>query len=204
MRSPLGKRYRKAASCGLAAAMTVVLLLTAGCSRTVDHNGHSPSTQHSSGSETAAGYPTLGVDGARARAKAVSSSVYEMIDMRTAEVTEPGPGIAACDEDPDHLYKTAHPWSVYGATEGELTAGFQRLREELPKRGWKIVEYGHEKSEAGSLFLTADSQKERFSVHAVLMVSTPADPHEKDPLLSLNVVSGCWRAPEGTDLGTQY
>ncbi|MEW2291951.1 hypothetical protein ABZ719_04455 [Streptomyces sp. NPDC006743] len=170
----------------------------------MDHNGSSSPTPQSSGPATGAGHPTLDVDQARARAKAVSSSIYEMIGMRSAKVTEPGPNIAACDEDPDHLYKTAHPWSVYGVSEDELKAGFQRLREELPKHGWKIVQDGPEKSEARSPALTADSGKDRFSVHAVLMVSTPTNPHEKDPLLSVNIVSGCWRAPEGTDLNTQY
>ncbi|MEU9402720.1 hypothetical protein [Streptomyces sp. SID4985] len=41
-------------------------------------------------------------------------------------------------------------------------------------------------------------------MNAVLMVSTPSNPHEKEPLIMVNVVSGCWRAPKGTDLNTQY
>ena len=41
-------------------------------------------------------------------------------------------------------------------------------------------------------------------MNAVLLVSTPTNPHEKDPLLAVTVVSGCWRAPTGTDLNTQY
>ncbi|WP_225824776.1 hypothetical protein [Streptomyces naphthomycinicus] len=166
----------------------------------MDHKGHSPS----SGSQTASGSPTLDVDKARDKAKAASSAIYEMIGMPAAKVTEPGPAIATCDEDPEHLYKTAHPWSVYGVSEDALKAGFQRLREELPKKGWEIVEYGPDNSKAKSLALTANSGKDRFSVHAVLMVSTPTHPHEKDPLLSVNVVSGCWRAPKGTDLNTRY
>jgi len=36
------------------------------------------------------------------------------------------------------------------------------------------------------------------------MVSAPPHPHEEDPRLSVDVVSGCWRAPKGTDLNTQY
>ena len=170
----------------------------------MDDNGPSPSTQQSSSSEAASRLPTLDVDKARDKAKAASSAIYEMIDMRTAKVTEPGPSVSTCDEDPEHLYKTMHPWSVYGVSEDELKAGFQRLREELPKKGWKIVDYGPNKSQAKSLSLTADSEKDRFSVNAVLIVSTPTNPHEKKPLIMVNVVSGCWRAPEGTDLNTQY
>ena len=170
----------------------------------MEDNEHSPSPQQSSSSEAASRLPTLDVDKARDKAKAASSAIYEMIAMRTAKVTEPGPSVSTCDEDPEHLYKTIHPWSVYGVSEDELKAGFRRLREELPKKGWKIVDYGPNKSKAKSLSLTADSEKDRFSVNAVLMVSTPTNPHEKKPLIMVNVVSGCWRAPTGTDLNTQY
>jgi hypothetical protein len=203
MHSQVRQRYRGAVT-GLATATAVISLLAAGCSKTVDDNGHSPSTQQSSSSEASPGLPTLDVDKARDKAKAASSAIYEMIDMPTAKVTEPGPSVSTCDEDPEHLYKTIHPWSVYGVSEDELKAGFQRLREELPKKGWKIVDYGPNKSQAKSLSLTADSEKDRFSVNAVLIVSTPTNPHEKKPLIMVNVVSGCWRAPAGTDLNTQY
>ncbi|MHB9860122.1 hypothetical protein [Streptomyces sp. YIM S03343] len=144
------------------------------------------------------------MDTARDKAKAASSAIYEMIDMRTAKATEPGPSVSTCDEDPEHLYKTFHPWSVYGVSEDELRAGFQRLREELPKKGWKIVDYGPNKSRAKSLSLTADSKTEPFSVNAELWVSSPTAGHEKEPKILINIVSGCWRAPEGTDLNTQY
>ncbi|MEU3409977.1 MULTISPECIES: hypothetical protein [unclassified Streptomyces] len=144
------------------------------------------------------------MDKARDKAKTVSSQVYDMIGIGEGKATERGPAVSLCDEDPEHLYKTRHPWSVYDVSEDELKAGFQRLREELPRKGWKIVDYGPDNSEAKSLSLTADSEKDRFSVHAVLIVSTPSNPEEKEPLLSVTVVSGCWRAPEGTDLGTQY
>lgn len=170
----------------------------------MDDNGHSPSTQQSSASETTSGYPTLDVDKARDKAKAASSAIYEMIGIPKGKATERGPAISTCDEDPEHLYKTRHPWSVYGVSEDDLKAGFQRLREELPKKGWKIVDYGPNNSKAKSLSLTADSEKDRFSVNAVLIVSTPTNPHEQDPLLAVTVVSGCWRAPKGTDLNTQY
>jgi hypothetical protein len=93
---------------------------------------------------------------------------------------------------------------VYGVSEDDLKAGFLRLRAELPKKGWKIVEYGPNKSQAKSLSLTADWEHDRFSVNAVLIVSTATNPHEKQPLIMVNVVSGCWQAPKGTDLNTQY
>jgi hypothetical protein len=182
-------------SVALAFAALTLSLLTAGCSQTMDNNGQSGSRPDP---------PTLDVDQARDKTKAASSEIYEMITIRNGKATTPGPGISTCDEDPDHLYKTRHFWSIYNTSEDELKAGFQRLRQQLPKNGWKIVEYGPDKSPARSLSLTADSTKDRFSVHAVLMVSTPTNPHEKNPLLAVTVVSGCWRAPKGTDLNTVY
>ncbi|MES9519158.1 hypothetical protein [Streptomyces capoamus] len=202
MSSAVRKWHRRALA-GLVATLTLSLV-TAGCSTTVDDNGHSPSAHGSFGGETGSAHPTLDVDRARDKAKAVSSAIYDMIGVDRGKTTERGPSVSPCDEDPEHLYKTRHPWSVYDVPEGDLKAGFQRLREELPKRGWKIVDYGPENSAAKSLSVTADSEKDRFSVHAVLMVSTASNPHEREPLLSVTVVSGCWRAPQGTDLGTQY
>lgn len=202
MISPAKKRYRSAFT-GFIAVLTISFI-TAGCSKTVDDNGHSPSAHGSFSEKADSTYPTLDVDKARDKAKAASSEIYDMIGIHKGKATERGPAVSLCDEDSEHLYKTRHPWSVYGVSEDELKAGFQRLREELPKKGWKIVDYGPANSEAKSPSLTADSEKDRFSVNAVLMVSTPSNPHEKEPLLSVTVVSGCWRAPEGTDLGTQY
>ncbi|MGN5379069.1 hypothetical protein ACQ4WX_22120 [Streptomyces lasalocidi] len=197
------KRYRTAAFVSLAATVAFCLLMS-GCSKTASDSGHSRALPQSPNSDPVSRYPSLDVDRARDKARAASKAIYEMIDMPQAKATEPGPGISTCDEDPGHLYKTFHPWSVYDVSEGELKAGFQRLRKELPKKGWKIVDYGPNKSQAKTLSLTADSETDRFSVNAELMVSTPSNPHEKKPLILVNVVSGCWRAPKGTDLNTQY
>ncbi|MEU9402721.1 hypothetical protein [Streptomyces sp. SID4985] len=60
----------------------------------MDDNGSAPSTRQPSDAETASSLPLLDVDKARDKAKAASSAIYEMIDMRTAKVTEPGPSIS--------------------------------------------------------------------------------------------------------------
>jgi len=182
------------------AALTALALtlLTAGCSNTVDD-----ATPSNSPSATPT-YPTLAVDEARARAKTTASDLYDMIALPKAKVTERGPAVSPCDEDPDHLYKTRHPWSVYGVSEADLKAAFERLHAALPEKGWKVVSYGEENSAAKSLALTADSDALRFSVNARLLISTPTNPDEKNPLLAVTVVSGCWRAPAGTDLHAAY
>ncbi|WP_171110005.1 MULTISPECIES: hypothetical protein [unclassified Streptomyces] len=144
------------------------------------------------------------MDEARERAKTVSSEIHDMIGIRKGEVTKRGPGVSTCEDDPEHLYKTRHPWSLYGVPEEDLKQGFQRLRDALPKNGWKIVDYGPNSSKAKSLELTADSETEPYSVNAVLIVSTPTNPNEKQPLLAVTVVSGCFRAPEGTKLDQEF
>ncbi|MCP3821023.1 hypothetical protein NLX86_23890 [Streptomyces sp. A3M-1-3] len=145
---------------------------------------------------------TLGVEEARAKTKAVSSQIFDMIGIKQGKTSEPGPGVSTCAEDPERLFMSRHPWSIYGVSEDELKRGFARLKESLPNNGWKIVEYGPNRSAAKTLELTADSEKERFSINAELHVS--GDSREKQPLILVHVVSGCYRAPEGTDLNGIY
>ncbi|MDI3417962.1 hypothetical protein [Streptomyces luteolus] len=146
---------------------------------------------------------TLKTEEARDKTKAISSNVLDMIGIRDGKVTKPGPGISECSEDPEHLYKTRHPWSIYDTSEDDLKAGFERLREQLPKNGWKIVKYGPNESAAESLELTADSEKDRFSINAELLISKGSKRRE-EPMILVHVVSGCFRAPEGTNLDTEY
>ncbi|MEU3183602.1 hypothetical protein ABZ707_05210 [Streptomyces sp. NPDC006923] len=151
---------------------------------------------------------TLGVEEARSKTKDVSSQIFDMIGIKQGKTTEPGPSISPCEQDPERLFLSRHPWSLYGVSEEELKQGFARLRENLPKRGWKIVEYGPNKSAARTLELTADFEKERFSVNAELNIGgEPEKDHvsaDDEPLILVNVVSGCFRAPEGTDLNGIY
>ncbi|MET9496376.1 hypothetical protein [Streptomyces sp. NPDC006552] len=148
---------------------------------------------------------TLAVSKAREKTSGVSSQILELIGIKEGKVTEPGPGVSPCKDDPQHLYKTRHPWSVYDvSSEDVLKDGFRRLHERLPDHGWKIVEYGPNKSKAKTLELTADSTKDRFSVNAELVVSSPTAGKESHPLILVTVVSGCYRAPEGTKLDQEF
>jgi hypothetical protein len=67
----------------------------------------------------------------------------------------------------------------------------KRLKAELPKQGWKIVEYGPDISKDKNINLTADNDKKKVGVNIVQMSKN--DP----PKLSLNVVSGCYKVPDG-------
>ncbi|MFG2717385.1 hypothetical protein ACGFW5_03620 [Streptomyces sp. NPDC048416] len=148
---------------------------------------------------------TLSVGKAREKTSSVSSQILEMMGIKEGKVTEPGPGISPCEGYPSHLYRANHPWSVYSVfSEEVLRNGFQRLRENLPKGGWKIVEYGPNKSKAKTLELTADSMKDRYSINAELVVSSPGAGKESNPLILVTVTSGCFRAPEGTKLDQEF
>ncbi|QNE75265.1 hypothetical protein F0344_12170 [Streptomyces finlayi] len=151
---------------------------------------------------------TLGVEDARKKTVVVSSQIFDMIGIKEAETTKPGAGVSPCEEDPEHLFSSRHPWSLYGVSDERLTEGFARLKENLPKYGWKIVEYGPNNSPAKTLELTADSEKEHYSVNAELRVATdPAQNHPsatRKSSIQVRVVSGCFRAPEGTDLNGIY
>ncbi|OKJ67245.1 hypothetical protein AMK29_11535 [Streptomyces sp. CB02261] len=125
-----------------------------------------------------------------------------MIGLPQGKTTPGGASASTCAEDPEHLFRIRHPWSVYDVSEEELKQGFERLHQALPAKGWKVVSYGPNNSEARSLELTAESEKEHFAVNAELWVGS-TDPKKKN-LIGLTVVSGCFRAPEGTDLKGLY
>ncbi|POX41814.1 hypothetical protein C3486_07680 [Streptomyces sp. Ru73] len=146
----------------------------------------------------------LGVSEARGKAKSISSQVYDMIGVMGGKVTRPGPRVSLCDEDPDHLYKVRHTWSVYGVSEEQLKEGFERLRSSLPENGWKVVQYGRSKNAAKTLGMTADSKSEPFAVNADLWVTGESGKKEENPAILVNVVSGCLRAPDGVNLHEEY
>ncbi|MFF7144740.1 hypothetical protein ACFZB5_26555 [Streptomyces nodosus] len=179
-----------------AMALTLPLLVT-GCTKDVNSNDVT-----GSGSDPTP--TTLAVDNARTQANHISSQILDIIGIKEGKVAGSGAGVSLCDTDPDHVYRMRHPWSIYQVSEDKLKQGFQRLRENLPQHGWKIVDYGPNSSKAKLFELTADSKSKPYSVNVVLVVSTPTHPHEPDPKIEVNVISGCFRAPEGTDLNKEF
>ncbi|MEU4349417.1 hypothetical protein [Streptomyces sp. NPDC023838] len=145
---------------------------------------------------------TLAVPEARAKAKRLSSQLFDLMAIKDAKTTQPGPGVGRSESDPDHLYQIRHPWSLYDVPVSELQAGFQRLKDRMPGNGWKINKYGPNGTAAGTLELNADSTTEqRFTVLVELWDKPAAG---KKPLILVNVVSAFFRAPEGTDLDGEY
>jgi hypothetical protein len=148
--------------------------------------------------------PVLSPEAARRLARAASTRILDLLGVRGGRVTEPGPLISTGEDEPQHLFRTVHSWSVYDVPEDELVAAFERLRRELPAHHWNIVADGHADTPARAPELIADHEREPFAVNAELRVSSPHTGPEETPLILVTVVSGRYRAPEGTDLTGEF
>ncbi|MFD6938862.1 hypothetical protein ACFWAP_22260 [Streptomyces goshikiensis] len=154
----------------------------------------------SSGSATPSGSaeaPLVGTSTSRDAADAVekaSSELYDLIGVK-GKGSESRSGVMECEgKDPATYFKVFHPWSFYPASADQLDEAMERLKSELPKHGWKVVRYEPDTSQAKNLVLTADNTEKKYGVSVVQMKKN--DP----PKLSLTVVSGCYRVPEGKEV----
>ena len=148
-----------------------------------DSNGTNDSTPSSG---------TRSIDVARTETKKVSSDILVMINIK-GRVSEPGPGVTRCGggKDPERFFRMLHPWSFTPESPKGLDHVMKHLREELPKNGWKVVEYERDTSANRNLNLTADNDKKKFSVHVTYYAK------DSPPKLAVRVISGCYQVPEG-------
>ncbi|WP_405796906.1 hypothetical protein [Streptomyces sp. NBC_01506] len=144
--------------------------------------------------DTSDGTPSAGTsntEDAADKAEQVSSELYDLIGIK-GKASETGPGVSECgDKDPEKYFTIFHPWSFTPASADQLDGVMERLRTELPKHGWEVVDFGPDTSQNKNLNLTADNDEKKYSVKIVQM--TKRDP----PKLSLTVVSGCYQVPDG-------
>lgn len=70
----------------------------------------------------------------------------------------------------------------------------EQLKTELPKNGWKIVDYGPDTSKNKNIRMTADNDDKKASLRVIEMAKN--DP----PKLSMDVVSGCFRIPDDQEI----
>lgn len=98
-------------------------------------------------------------DTVKAGVERTSSRILEILDVR-GKVTETGATTSRCsDYDSDEeVYRARHPWSIYKAPFADMQKGMARLRVELPKDGWKIVQDGVDGSKAKSPQIVAESR----------------------------------------------
>ncbi|WP_190232904.1 hypothetical protein [Streptomyces avicenniae] len=146
-------------------------------------------------------YRVLSVDDARAEVRELSSSVLDLTGLE-GTFSEPGPGVSTCEEDPrkERLYLVRHIWSVSGLPERELTAGMDRLREQLPGEGWEIVEDGFRDNPARTPRFIADNHAAGYGVNVEFIRAY----EDSEPMLSVTLVSGCLSTPEGESPRGEY
>jgi hypothetical protein len=124
----------------------------------------------------------------------VSSEIYDLLGVK-GKASESLPGVMDCSgKDTKTYFRIFHPWSFTPASASDLDEAMERLKGELPKHGWEIVEYGPNTSKNKNITLTADNDKKKVSVKVTEMAKN--DP----PKLSLNLVSGCYKVPDGEEV----
>ncbi|GHF37188.1 hypothetical protein GCM10010218_18440 [Streptomyces mashuensis] len=145
------------------------------------------------------------IDIAKGQAKELSSEIYDALGLQ-GQVSKSGPGVSPCDQDPEVLYKVFHPWSVWGVSEQDMERSMQRLKDDLPRRGWKVVEFGPGNTGARYLELTANSTRRQFSVNITFIDarrSAPGSPSSRkyNPSgIRVHLTSACFRVPEGNKI----
>ncbi|MFI5677773.1 hypothetical protein [Streptomyces cellulosae] len=124
----------------------------------------------------------------------VSSGIYDLIGVK-GKASDSRPGVMDCSgKDPKTHFRIFHPWSFYPASASDLDEAMDRLKEELPKNGWKIAKYGPDTSKNKNITLTADNDKKKAGVNIVKRSKN------EPPKLSLTVVSGCYKVPDGEEV----
>ncbi|WP_282794240.1 hypothetical protein [Streptomyces sp. CC224B] len=140
------------------------------------------------------GVPSAGTSSTRDaldEMKKTSSGLYAMIGVK-GKASDNFPGVTRCSgKDRDTYFRIYHPWSFYPTSKGDLDEALRRLKAELPKHGWEIVEYGPDTSRNKNISLTADNDKKKVSVNVVQMKKNDR------PKLSFHLVSGCYKVPDG-------
>lgn len=145
-------------------------------------------------SEYARSIKTVKVERARTEISNISSQVLDMIAVK-GKVSEPGPTVSECPgRDPEEYFKMHHVWSLSNAPHSELQEALPRLRENLPRSGWSVVDYGPNNSRAKTLVLTADNTEKQYALNIEFWDERQSD---GEPMLLVNVVSACFKVPGG-------
>ncbi|MFB8138346.1 hypothetical protein [Streptomyces parvus] len=157
-------------TCKVAACAILFCLILSGCSEINENDADVPVRSNSEVQD---------------EAEEISSSILEILSLK-AKVTESGAMISPCEEGD---YRAHHPWGVYGPAAKDLVEAMDRLRSQLPKKGWKIVKDGPDDSQAKSPQIVADSTDGEFSVDVRFHDRQNDDPAQ----LEVAVQSACFR-----------
>ncbi|MEU6664409.1 hypothetical protein [Streptomyces sp. NPDC046727] len=127
-----------------------------------------------------------------------SSDILDILAVK-GKVTQSGAVATPCTAYPeeDEVHRMRHPWSVYGVPGDDLERAMDRVRSQLPAKGWKIVKDGPDKSRAKLPQIVADSPDGHLSADLRLWLE-PAD-SKRSSMIEVTVVSDCFRSkPDGT------
>ncbi|MGW3458193.1 hypothetical protein ACWDE9_00960 [Streptomyces olivaceoviridis] len=165
----------------LAVAMPLALTTLTGCNMT-DNGSDVPSAGTSTSSDAADAV------------ESVSSGIHDLIGVK-GKTSDSRATVTECSgKDPDTYFRVLHPWSFTPTAPSDVETAMQRLRSALPKHGWKIVEYGPDTSRNKNLRLTADNDAKKASVRIIQLAK------DNPPMLSVDVVSGCYQVPDGQEV----
>ncbi|WP_431783282.1 hypothetical protein [Streptomyces chumphonensis] len=126
--------------------------------------------------------------------KEISSEILDIVAAQ-GKVSEPGPGVSTCKESGvDTHFKMRHTWSLSSSQRDELAYSMERLKQQLPGRGWEIQGYGPNNSQNRNLTLTADHPEKKYGTRIEFRENKDGD---GKPMLLVGVVSDCYKVPDG-------
>ncbi|MFF5401605.1 hypothetical protein ACFY8K_06870 [Streptomyces misionensis] len=132
----------------------------------------------------------------RAVKQSVERASSEILDILAVKgrITRSGAVLTPCTAYPeeDEVHRLRHPWSIYDVPGADLEQAMDRLRAQLPARGWKIVKDGPDKSRAKLPQIVANSADGHLSADLRLWLE-PAD-GKRSSMIEVTVVSDCFRS----------
>jgi 5'-3' exonuclease len=164
----------------IALTLPIALVTHTGCSLTdanksddIPSSGTSTSTDAAQEAETASG------------------ELFNLIEIK-GKASDTGPGVKECGKkDRQRYFQIFHSWSFTPTSPQQLEATMERLKENLPKHGWEVVNYGSDTSRNKNLSLRADDDTKKFSVDITYRAK------DNTPHLNFFVISGCYQIPDG-------
>ncbi|MFJ3903414.1 hypothetical protein [Streptomyces sp. NPDC090025] len=160
--------------------LSLALSTLTGCSMSKD----SDDTPKSAG--------TASTNEAADAAEKVSSELYDLVGLKGTSSTTRAGAVAGCGgKDPEKFFTVIHPWTFEPAKPEQLEGVLERLKEEMPKHGWKVVEFGPDASKNQNLTLVADNDEKKVGVKIAYFAK------DKKPNLNFFLTSGCYQVPEG-------
>ncbi|MCK1814158.1 hypothetical protein MTQ13_07680 [Streptomyces sp. XM4011] len=185
-------------------ALAALTALTTGCgaSMTKDANeAHgAPSDEGDDGDGTGP-VAEKPVEMAREELRALSDQLLELAAPADgATVTDPGPGVDVCAEDPDRerLFTLYHAWGVHRLPRADLERAMDRLRQHLPAEGWLVTEDGvlNNANRSPRLLL------EHPGLHTAADITLAG--RGDDSQLRVTLQTACFSTPEGESPAGEY